>query len=150
MRKQKIIQPLCWALSMLFVAACQPKVAGEAKKTSSDYQPSADQEDDDGDDGAYGDNDQSSQNLEVILISSEPETASAEETVAQEEKTTEEVAKHQVPPIDAIQSESTPEVPDDAMQGSIVEGSREADPRLEAVEAIRVISENSEILSTGE
>lgn len=139
---------------MLFAAACQPKVTSEAKKTSSDYQPSKDQEDDDGDDGAYGDNDQSSANLEVMIISSEPETASTEESVAQD-RTNEEVAKHQSTPIDdlktqSIQSESTPEVPDDAMQSSVVEGSREADPRLEALEAIRVISENSEVLPLSE
>lgn len=127
---------LCLGLGILFVAACQPKAADVKKAApSSDYHPMQDEEDDDGDDGAYGDNDQSTQNFEVILLSPEPESA----MIAAAEPVDE--VKQKV-----AQIESSPEVPDDAANSSIVEGSPETDPRLEAVEAVRIISENAEVL----
>ncbi len=121
------------------LAACQPKVQ-EASRTAS---PSSSQshdgysesEDDDGDDGAYGSGDQST-HLEDVdssedqVVSSETteenvEKESSEEIVFSEEKKREEPSQVAVLE-DAVTSES------DAS----------SDPRLEAVEAIRMISEN--------
>ncbi len=146
MKKQFFAKHWCVGFGVVMaLAACQPKVQ-EASRTAS---PSSSQsqdgysesEDDDGDDGAYGSRDQST-HLEDMdsseeinsskdqVVSSETaeenvEKESSEEIVFSEEKKIEEPSQVAVLE-DADKSESATSI----------------DPRLEAVEAIRMISEN--------
>ncbi len=148
MKKQFFAKRWCLGLGIMVAAtACQPRAA-DAQRNSSSKSSDGDQrdEDDEGDDGAYGDNDQSTQVFEIIEPSSKDQTEPADSAALPSSDTPAITSTESVPetmPVDSNQTEKQESLlertRDDA--AAVAEASS-ADPRLEAVEAVRIISEN--------